>query len=77
MQQVVCIKPFGLHDVGDLSEVPDGSAFDEMHWRAAAPEDLAAAGPAPDEATETPPESPAPAPAAFPSPVTPADPTEM
>lgn len=60
--QVECIKPFGLHDVGDLAEVPDGAVFDEQHWRPA------------DAAPETPPEPSSPsAPAVFPV----ATPTEM
>lgn len=60
--QVVCIRPFGLHDVGDLSQVPDGSAVDPWHW-AEAPEAEAEvpAEPPPDAAGAD-----APAPAVLP-----------
>lgn len=50
--QVVCVRPFGLHEPGDVAEVPDGAAFDPEHWA---------------EVPETPPEPPSPAaPAVFP-----------
>lgn len=59
--QVVCIKPFGNAEPGDVAEVPDGASVDPEHWR-------------PRDAPQTPPEPSQPAvPAVFPSPVTPAE----
>lgn len=36
--QVECISKFGLVDVGDTVELPDGASFDLMHFRKVEPE---------------------------------------
>lgn len=35
--QLVNIRPVSQYVPGDLTEVPDGAAFDEFHWAPAAP----------------------------------------
>jgi hypothetical protein len=33
------IRPFSQYEPGDTAEVPDGAAFDPLHWEAVTPAD--------------------------------------
>jgi len=46
--KVRCVKAFGSHKPGDVTEVPDGSSVSEVHF------EPVAAGPAPPAAVPAP-----------------------